>query len=101
MGSGIMEIVIAVLVVLFGGAVLRGNIHKKTAEKQAERAEKAEVENVLVNEQNRRLTRVQSIKDEAYDTERKIENSVTNGERVPLGVNGVHDGTAGSGSSDL
>lgn len=97
---GLMEIIIAVLVLLFGGAWFRGNAHKRVAEKQAERAEKAEVEGVLLKEQNNRLTNVQKIKDEAYDKEREI-NESSSVERIPLGTNGVHDGTAGSGSSDL
>lgn len=97
---GLMEIIIAILTVFLGGVVLRGNIHKKAAEKQAERAEKAEVENVLVREQNQQLVKVQKIKDEAYDKEREI-NESSSVERVPLGTNGVYDGTAGSGSSDL
>lgn len=97
---GLTEIIIAVLTVILGGVVLRGNIHKKTAEKQAERAEKAEIETVLVKEQNSSLVKVQKIKDEAYEKEREINNGSST-ERVPLGVNGVHDGTAGSGTSDL
>lgn len=100
MGLGLMEIIIGVLVLLFGGAWFRGNAHKRQAEKQAERAEKAEVEGVLLKEQNNRLNNVQKIKDEAYDKEREI-NESSSVERVPLGTNGVHDGTAGSGSSDL
>lgn len=97
---GLMEIIIGVLVVLLGGSWVRGNMNKRVAEKQAERAEKAEVEGVLLKEQNNRLTNVQKIKDEAYDKEREI-NESNSIERVPLGTNGVHDGTAGSGSSDL
>lgn len=100
MGLGLMEIVIGVLVVLLGGSWVRGNMNKRQAEKQAERAEKAEVEGVLLKEQNNRLTNVQKIKDEAYDKEREI-NESSSVERIPLGTNGVHDGTAGSGSSDL
>lgn len=100
MGLGITEIIIGVLTILLGGSLFYGKTQKNRAEKQSERAEKAEVENVLVAEQNRRLTRIQSIKDEAYDKEREI-NESNSVERVPLGTNGVHDGTAGSGSSDL
>lgn len=103
MGLGIGEAIIGILALLFGGAMIRGNIHKKTAEKQAERAEKAEIESVLVKEQNSALVKVQQIKDKAHDKENEIDNSVSTGERVPLGVNGVHDGGAssGSGTSDL
>lgn len=96
----ITEIIIGVLVLLLGGSIFRGNAQKKRAEKQAERAEKAEVESVLLKEQNNRLNNVQKIKDEAYDKEREI-NESSSVERIPLGTNGVHDGTAGSCSSDL
>lgn len=97
----ITEIIIGVLVLLLGGSIFRGNAQKKRAEKQAERAEKAEVEGVLLKEQNDRLTKIQKIKDDAYAEERKIENSTNDDHWGDLGANGVHDGTASSDTSDL
>ncbi|AUS01903.1 TMhelix containing protein [Vibrio phage 2.044.O._10N.261.51.B8] len=82
-----VEIIYAVIGLLVGGLWLRGNVHKGRAEKQAERAEKAEVDNVILHEQVRSKTKQDIIKKEGRKNEKAITDTVdTAVERVDLGV---------------
>lgn len=103
MDLGLTEIIIAIVTALVGGLWFNGKRYKKEALKQSERAEKAEIENVLVREQVRKVTRQNQIKEEAYEKERQINSISSDVERVPLGINGVHDGqgSSSSGQTDL
>ncbi|CAH9016022.1 TMhelix containing protein [Vibrio phage 393E50-1] len=72
---------------LIGGLWLRGNVHKGRAEKQAERAEKAEVDNVILHEQVRSKSKQDIIKKEGRNNEKAIDDTVTtDSKRVDLGV---------------